>query len=1097
MPAITIHVTPGNTAQAADGASVFGQMWFELNDGSGDPGNIASFGWEALAPAVHADGEANGTAATVLTAGHVVHTARAERQAGTYAASISISQVQYEKMKSFATDPVRHGFDASHDTLNHSSIDYTWRTLQEGGLNPADFEGKVWPLATISDAGCANEPHIAGWRAPDNMAFVDELFRQSRTLLTANWKIAQLEQVHRRNQQHWNAQSALYDQLRSPAQHGVLAFDLDGDGLETRNDFSRVYFDSNNDGIKTATSWVLPDDGMLVMDRNGNGLIDNGSELFGTGTTLSDGSLARDGFEALAPQDSNGDGIINSDDANWSMLNIWRDRNQDGISQSDELSSLTQRSIASINLNHRSSIQLIGNDNRIAAAGHYTKSDGNTCTVADLRLRESRFFRQFADTPLIADEIAALPDAAGSGKVRNLRQAAAQSATLQQTLTAYAAADTRQQQQALLDQLLSDWAATAGMNQTVQERLGSRYDVIWNTIDGNDVSAGSAGAAQVAAWERRLSILDAFQGQHLLDITPHAPVTWFTPVQADENQATPGVIYINLSTQQTTALNRAYVALQESVYATLLMQTRFKSVFDQVQPRIDSHGVQMDMSTVERHFNQAIATDSVAGLSALIEFYQYASAPPGSTGWGIDTLLAQQLQHGGDSAAGRQLLAGFNVAAAPHQAGKNQLLIGTDGNEMLAGSSNHDLLWSGGGSDQLYGFGGNDLLDGGHGDDYLHGGSGNDIYLLRHGAGHDTIDNRDGSRGDRAAASMPAADHPVQHDRIHFEDVAMSDLRTIRRTGDDMVLEYGVDNSVTIKDAFAPDQAGMQNEISSFRFADGRILTTAQLLDSFGLDPIRLGHGDDVMGLSRHQENLYAGDGDDTIDGGAGNDWLRGQNGNDLLFGNSGEDILDGGHGNDLLIGGHGNDIIIAAGGADVIAFNRGDGADIVRLDKPSPGTTVSLGNGIAYADLFFEKSADHLILNLGMHDSMTFQNWYSDRGHIDTLQIVRDGSSDDDATSPSGLHNQKITQFDFSALVTQFDAALAGVPGASRWSLSSGLLQAHLGGSDSEAIGGERVSRYGRGGQVVLPGLGNRAIHQPQPAPPQATAGNFAMTIM
>ena len=88
--------------------------------------------------------------------------------------------------------------------------------------------------------------------------------------------------------------------------HDPLVLDLDGDGVETFGitTDTQVLFDSNGNGIKTATGWVSSDDGILVLDRNGNGLIDNGSELFGD-QTIVDGVKAKDGFEALRAEDMN------------------------------------------------------------------------------------------------------------------------------------------------------------------------------------------------------------------------------------------------------------------------------------------------------------------------------------------------------------------------------------------------------------------------------------------------------------------------------------------------------------------------------------------------------------------------------------------------------------------------------------------------------------------------------------------------------------------------------------------------------------------------------------------------------------------------
>lgn len=70
-----------------------------------------------------------------------------------------------------------------------------------------------------------------------------------------------------------------------------LTLDLDGDGLETTgvNATNPIMFDHDGDGVSTATGWVLPDDGFLVLDRNGNGQIDNGTELFGDSTPLDTG----------------------------------------------------------------------------------------------------------------------------------------------------------------------------------------------------------------------------------------------------------------------------------------------------------------------------------------------------------------------------------------------------------------------------------------------------------------------------------------------------------------------------------------------------------------------------------------------------------------------------------------------------------------------------------------------------------------------------------------------------------------------------------------------------------------------------------------
>jgi hypothetical protein len=123
-----------------------------------------------------------------------------------------------------------------------------------------------------------------------------------------------------------------------------LVLDLDGDGIETVgiNPKAAILFDHNADGVKTATGWIKADDGLLVLDRDGNGQIDTGRELFGDATVLAHGpragQQAQDGYEALADQDSNADRVLDSTDAAWGQLRVWRDLNQDGISQAGKQS---------------------------------------------------------------------------------------------------------------------------------------------------------------------------------------------------------------------------------------------------------------------------------------------------------------------------------------------------------------------------------------------------------------------------------------------------------------------------------------------------------------------------------------------------------------------------------------------------------------------------------------------------------------------------------------------------------------------------------------------------------------------------------------
>ncbi|MFD2451357.1 Ig-like domain-containing protein [Ideonella paludis] len=162
-----------------------------------------------------------------------------------------------------------------------------------------------------------------------------------------------------------------------------LVLDLNGDGVQTVGIEHGVAFDLNADGKKEQTGWTDGQDGLLVWDRNGNGQVDNGTELFGDATRLSNGQTARDGFSALADLDSNGDGLITAADAQFANLEVWVDSNQDGQTQAGELVGLGAVGVVSLNLNAQQT-EVLQNGNIIGLTSHYTKADGSTHELSDV-----------------------------------------------------------------------------------------------------------------------------------------------------------------------------------------------------------------------------------------------------------------------------------------------------------------------------------------------------------------------------------------------------------------------------------------------------------------------------------------------------------------------------------------------------------------------------------------------------------------------------------------------------------------------------------------------------------------------------------------
>ena len=346
---------------------------------------------------------------------------------------------------------------------------------------------------------------------------------------------------------------------------------------------------------------------------------------------------------------------------------------------------------------------------------------------------------------------------------------------------------------------------------------------------------------------------------------------------------------------------------------------------------------------------------------------------------------------------------------------------GTAAGETLEGFSStanrfdiNDTLLGFGGDDTLDGGNGNDILDGGDGNDQLEGGNDNDTYIASNGLDH--------------------IHESAGVDEIVFGDnILLADLTLYRASGDDLVIEWGSGNVITIEDQFY--QFSNDEEVEQLRFYDGS--TYSLLGQSYtykgtsgddtlnGNGSASYGDDDEIYGFDGN-DDIDARDGNDTVYGGAGNDDIFGDSGQDLIYGEDGDDILDGDDDNDEIHGGDGIDDILGGGGADIL---YGDfGADTI--DGEGGNDSIYGGEGAdtidgGSGDDFIDGGTEDDIIDAGNGTDTIYGRAGNDTIIGDDGNDIIDGGSGDDLLE-GGNDDDIIDGGDGTDTVTYENAALS-----------------------------------------------------------------------
>ncbi|SUX09577.1 Ig family protein [Campylobacter sputorum subsp. bubulus] len=738
-----------------------------------------------------------------------------------------------------------------------------------------------------------------------------------------------------------------------PTIYDPLILDLDNDGIETTTLDNGVYFDHNSDNISFKTSWVGNDDALLVVDKNLNNQIDDGNELFGNFTKLNNtNNHAINGFHALKEYDTNKDNIIDINDKEFKTLKLWQDKNSNALVDDNELFSLEEKGIKSINLNHKISNEIINTDNTKELTSTFTKFDGTTGEIADINLKVNKVDSIYKKDTILDEKYINLPYIKGYGFLRDLNKAASLSTSLYNTLKTYINATTKDEQIKLLQTLVKEWSDTTSKNNSYSlqkstiinnnmpeikiinlvDKLNSdtsiNKDIIYNEIinlskNSSDERFKDGNYLIEILKNNNNQLPNSYTAYKNIRLTPSENNSMMNEkiddgllkefdsikykLQIIDNfrgEVTPTLYYNTNSDIKDIInnINKAYDDILDFTYKSLLTQTRLKEYIGLIDLNIEettnsndnniSYKFNLNYDKAISKFNEINKTDPKKAFTDLADFITLFENKNDIVELAsLFSNFINQASKDGNLNEYKDLIYKYNTLT---------YIIAEQKNSNIKGYNSNDIIYGNGGDDTIEGYGGDDTLYGGIDNDTLLGGDGKDTL-------------------------------------------------------------YG-------------------NE---------------------GGDKLHGGNDDDILNGNEGNDYLYGNNGNDTLLGGEGSDKLYGEYGNDTLIGGKGNDYLDGGYNDDTYIfaRGDGQDIISDNSGNNIIKFQEG----IAKEDILA--TRIANSNDLK---ITIKNSNDSLYIN-NAYNNFNIKFSFSDNTILTLNDIALQVDDDDNSNNLKGYNSNDI----------------------------------------------------------------------------------------